>query len=237
MFPVRTAMAAKGSGASTASDVTYIAPPVSDGALALASPHTALGIGLAISPLLRARAMVADYVALTKPGIMTLLLGDTLRHADRRARRPALLACRGNDARRHAGRRRRECPQLLHRPRHRRPDGSHAQSRDRGRPGQPDAALAFGITLTVASVLVLGVMANWTAAALALAGNLFYVFVYTKWLKRSTPYNIVIGGAAGATARWLGGGDRRSPAGLGSLRHHLRLDAAPFLGAGAAQAG
>ena len=49
-----TAMAAKGSGASTASDVTYIAPPVSDGALALASPHTALGIGLAISPLLRA---------------------------------------------------------------------------------------------------------------------------------------------------------------------------------------
>jgi protoheme IX farnesyltransferase len=47
-------------------------------------------------------------------------------------------------------------------------------------------------------------MANWTAAALALAGNLFYVFVYTKWLKRSTPYNIVIGGAAGAAPPLVG---------------------------------
>ena len=68
----------------------------------------------------------------------------------------------------------------------------------------PDAALAFGLTLTVASVLVLGIIVNWTAAALALAGNLFYVFVYTKWLKRSTPHNIVIGGAAGAVPPLVG---------------------------------
>jgi heme o synthase len=68
----------------------------------------------------------------------------------------------------------------------------------------PDAALAFGVTLTVASVLVLGVIVNWTAAALALAGNLYYVFVYTKWLKRATPHNIVIGGAAGAVPPLVG---------------------------------
>jgi protoheme IX farnesyltransferase len=68
----------------------------------------------------------------------------------------------------------------------------------------PDAALAFGIALTSAAVLVLGLFVNWTAAGLALAGNLYYVLVYTRWLKRTTPYNIVIGGAAGAAPPLVG---------------------------------
>jgi protoheme IX farnesyltransferase len=59
-------------------------------------------------------------------------------------------------------------------------------------------ALWFGIGLGVASVLLLGLAVNWLAAGLSLCGLLGYVFVYTLWLKRRTPQNIVIGGAAGA---------------------------------------
>ena len=59
-------------------------------------------------------------------------------------------------------------------------------------------ALAFGLTLAVLSVLTLGVAANWLAAALLAFTIFFYVVIYTMWLKRSTPQNIVIGGAAGA---------------------------------------
>jgi protoheme IX farnesyltransferase len=63
---------------------------------------------------------------------------------------------------------------------------------------EPGAALGFGITLAVGSVIMMGLATN-IAAALALAGSIaFYVFVYTMWLKRRTPQNIVIGGAAGA---------------------------------------
>jgi len=62
----------------------------------------------------------------------------------------------------------------------------------------PGHALAFGITLAVGSVLAMGLATNIAAAA-ALAGSIaFYVFIYTMWLKRRTPQNIVIGGAAGA---------------------------------------
>jgi protoheme IX farnesyltransferase len=63
---------------------------------------------------------------------------------------------------------------------------------------QPAEALAFGATLAAGSVLVFGVLVNWFAAALLAFTIFFYVFVYTMWLKRSTPQNIVIGGAAGA---------------------------------------
>ncbi len=62
----------------------------------------------------------------------------------------------------------------------------------------PAAALSFGIALGVASFVLLAVAVNPLAAALSLSGLLGYVFVYTLWLKRSTPQNIVIGGAAGA---------------------------------------
>src|SRR5437762_8898020 len=62
----------------------------------------------------------------------------------------------------------------------------------------PGEALAFGSTLAAGSVLVLGILVNWLAAALLAFTIFFYVFIYTMWLKRSTPQNIVIGGAAGA---------------------------------------
>ncbi|MQA91014.1 MAG: protoheme IX farnesyltransferase [Gemmatimonas sp.] len=62
----------------------------------------------------------------------------------------------------------------------------------------PAHGLGFGIALAVASFLLFALAVNLLAAALALAGLLYYVFVYTRWLKRSSPQNIVIGGAAGA---------------------------------------
>ena len=66
-----------------------------------------------------------------------------------------------------------------------------------GRMG-PRAVLAFGVALATAATFLLARFTNTLTAALALAGFYFYVFVYTRWLKRSTPQNIVIGGAAGA---------------------------------------
>ena len=60
------------------------------------------------------------------------------------------------------------------------------------------AALGFGVTLAVGSVLVMGLAVNIAAAAVLALSICFYVFVYTMWLKRRTPQNIVIGGAAGA---------------------------------------
>ena len=63
---------------------------------------------------------------------------------------------------------------------------------------QPGPALGFGITLAVGSVLVMGLAVNIPAAAILTLSICFYVFVYTVWLKRRTPQNIVIGGAAGA---------------------------------------
>jgi len=68
----------------------------------------------------------------------------------------------------------------------------------------PGSALAFGITLSVASVSVMYLAVNTVAALLLLASILFYVFVYTVWLKRRTPQNIVIGGAAGAFPPMIG---------------------------------
>lgn len=68
----------------------------------------------------------------------------------------------------------------------------------------PDEALQFGVVLSVLSIMTMGVAVNWTAAALLGFANLFYVFVYTIWLKRRTPQNIVIGGAAGAFPPMIG---------------------------------
>jgi protoheme IX farnesyltransferase len=69
---------------------------------------------------------------------------------------------------------------------------------------QPGEALAFGATLAVFSVAMLGLLVNWLAGALLAFTIFFYVFVYTMWLKRSTPQNIVIGGAAGAFPPMIG---------------------------------
>lgn len=65
-------------------------------------------------------------------------------------------------------------------------------------------ALAFGLTLVAASVLVFGFGTTWAAAALSLLGVVLYVFLYTLWLKRTTIHNIVIGGAAGAVPPLVG---------------------------------
>ena len=82
-------------------------------------------------------------------------------------------------------------------------DIDRIMQRTRARPvpaGRIDAgeALAFGMILSVGSVAVLGLLVNWVAAALLAFTIFFYVVVYTMWLKRLTPQNIVIGGAAGA---------------------------------------
>src|SRR5919198_1079220 len=69
---------------------------------------------------------------------------------------------------------------------------------------EPRRGLMFGIGLAIASVLVFALAVNLAAAALALSGLLGYVFVYTLWLKPLTPQNIVIGGAAGAVPPLVG---------------------------------
>jgi heme o synthase len=68
----------------------------------------------------------------------------------------------------------------------------------------PREALAFGVTLASGSIAVLGLVANWLAAALLAFTIFFYVVVYTMGLKRATPQNIVIGGAAGALPPVIG---------------------------------
>lgn len=68
----------------------------------------------------------------------------------------------------------------------------------------PDEALSFGIILSVFSVMFMGLALNWVAASILAFANLFYVLIYTMWLKRSTPQNIVIGGAAGAFPPMIG---------------------------------
>nr|MBA3451192.1 protoheme IX farnesyltransferase [Chloroflexia bacterium] len=179
--------------------------PSPGAAMVAFEPHSAYGLDLSLSPHLRLRWLAADYVALTKPGIMTLLLTTTLCAMLMAARGfppfwivamtllGGVLAAGGAN--------------VLNCYIDRDIDAQMARTRNRAVAAgriSPESALAFGITLTVASVLLLGLAVNWTAATLALSGNLFYVFVYTKWLKRATPYNIVIGGAAGAAPPLVG---------------------------------
>ena len=68
----------------------------------------------------------------------------------------------------------------------------------------PSEALAFGVVLSLFAVLLMGLAINWLAAGLLASATLFYVFIYTIWLKRRTPQNIVIGGAAGAFPPMIG---------------------------------
>ena len=68
----------------------------------------------------------------------------------------------------------------------------------------PEEALTFGMVLAIGSVATLGLTVNWVAAALLAFTIAFYVLVYTMWLKRRTPQNIVIGGAAGAFPPMIG---------------------------------
>jgi protoheme IX farnesyltransferase len=81
----------------------------------------------------------------------------------------------------------------------------------------PQDALAFGVTLAIMSVMVMGLGVNWVAAALLALTIAFYVFVYTMLLKRRTPQNIVIGGAAGALPPMVGWTAVTGDVGLASI--------------------
>jgi len=147
-----------------------------------------------------------DYIALTKPRIMSLLLvtGFCAMIAGARgwpgtgraaaAMVGLALACGGASALNHFLDR--DIDPLM---------GERTRSRPvaSGRVA-PSRALEFGLALTAFSFVLLASAVNLLTAALALAGNLFYVLVYTRWLKRSTPQNIVIGGAAGAVPPLVG---------------------------------
>jgi len=153
----------------------------------------------------RLKAVVNDYVQLMKPGILTLLLVTTLgAMLIAEAGVPSLLlvvmtliggtltAGGANVLNCYIDR---DIDAKMHRTKHRATVTGRVK---------PIAALTFGIGLTVVGVLVLGVFANWLAAVLALIGNLYYVLIYTLLLKRTTPHNIVIGGAAGAVPPLVG---------------------------------
>ena len=146
-----------------------------------------------------------DYVTLTKPRIMVLLLITGGGRAGRRCRRRAVRRARTGHPRRPRARlrRRERVNHVLDR------DIDTQMTRTRPRPvasGRvpPERALEFGLALSALSYVVLTSFVNVLAALLALVGNLFYVLVYTRWLKRSTPQNIVIGGAAGAVPPLVG---------------------------------
>ena len=152
------------------------------------------------------RAAWRDYVTLTKPRIMSLLLLTGLAGMFVGARgAPSAwlavvtmaglaLACGGASALNHVLDR--DIDRLM-------------GERTRARPVAadrmpPSRALEFGLALSAFSFVLLASAVNVLAAALALVGNLFYVLVYTRWLKRATPQNIVIGGAAGAVPPLVG---------------------------------
>jgi heme o synthase len=153
-----------------------------------------------------ARASARDYLTLTKPRIMTLLLLTGAAGAFAGAHgRPSLgvvaltlgglaLACGGASALNHVLDR--DIDRLM---------GARTRERPVAAARVPASrALEFGLALSAFSFVLLASLANVLAALLALAGNLFYVLVYTRWLKRSTPQNIVIGGAAGAVPPLVG---------------------------------
>ncbi len=86
---------------------------------------------------------------------------------------------------------------------------------------QPGEALTFGLVLSVFSVVTLGIVVNWLAAALLAFTIVFYAVIYTMWLKRWTPQNIVIGGAAGAFPPVIGYAAATGQIGLEALIQFL----------------
>ena len=152
------------------------------------------------------RASWRDYVALTKPRIMSLLLITGLCAmfvGAQGAPRAWLvlvtmgglaLACGGASALNHVLDR--DIDRLMGKRTRARPVAAERMPASR--------ALEFGLALSAFSFVLLASLVNVLAAVLALVGNLFYVLVYTRWLKRTTPQNIVIGGAAGAVPPLVG---------------------------------
>jgi len=82
---------------------------------------------------------------------------------------------------------------------------------------QPQAALVYGVTLAVGSVAAMAYLVNILAAGLLALTILYYVLFYTMWLKRRTPQNIVIGGAAGALPPLIGWASATGEVGMGAL--------------------
>jgi protoheme IX farnesyltransferase len=153
-----------------------------------------------LSPL---GALVSDYVALTKPKVQSLLLLTTVTTmyvaATPSPLRVALTCLGGYLSAGGAG--------AINHYWDRDIDARMTRTKDRPIPSgrvSPGAALRYGIALAIASVLLLGTTVNWLAAGLSFAGFVGYVGVYTIWLKRRTPQNIVIGGAAGAVPPLVG---------------------------------
>jgi protoheme IX farnesyltransferase len=152
------------------------------------------------------RAAWRDYVSLTKPRIMSLLLLTGLcgMFVGARGLPPIwlvgatmvglALACGGASALNHVLDR--DIDRLM---------GERTRARPVAAARMPASrALEFGLALSAFSFVLLASAVNLLTATLALVGNLFYVLVYTRWLKRSTPQNIVIGGAAGAVPPLVG---------------------------------
>ncbi len=147
-----------------------------------------------------------DYLTLTKPRIMSLLLvtgaagmfvgaeGVPPHDLFVLAMTGLALACGGASALNHVLDR--DIDRLMGSRTEQRPVASGRVS--------PEQALEFGIVLSALSFALLASTVNLLTAGLALVGNAFYVVVYTRWLKRATPQNIVIGGAAGAVPPLVG---------------------------------
>ena len=155
--------------------------------------------------LKKAAGVVNDYVTLTKPPIIMLLLLTALGGMFLASQGVphvglALLVCAGGAM--GAG-----GANALNHYWDRDIDLKMSRTWQRPVPAQriaPVNALTFGILLNVAAFALLWAGVNLLAASLTLAATLFYVFVYTMWLKRSTPQNIVIGGAAGSIPPMVG---------------------------------
>jgi protoheme IX farnesyltransferase len=149
------------------------------------------------------RQVVADYVTLTKPKVQLLLLLTTVTTmyvaGDPSVGLVLLTLLGGSLSAGGAG--------AVNHYYDRDIDAQMARTATRPVPSgrvRPGAALAYGLVLQVLSFVLLATAVNLLAAFLALAGFLGYVLVYTMWLKRSTPQNIVIGGAAGAVPPLVG---------------------------------
>jgi protoheme IX farnesyltransferase len=185
-------------------------------AVALAAATAAFAVTFAGDAV--PRGAIRDYLTLTKPRIMSLLLLTGACGMVVGARgwpgasfAPAMLglalACGGASALNHVLDR--DIDRLMGPRTARRPVAAGRLTAAR--------ALEFGLALSAASFVVLAAAANVAAAVLALAGNLFYVVVYTGYLKRRGPGNIVLGGAAGAVPPLVGFAAATGRVGLAAL--------------------
>jgi protoheme IX farnesyltransferase len=151
------------------------------------------------------RQRLLDYLALTKPLIVCLLLVTTLAAmfvAAGGALLPSLIGWTIAGGALAAG-----GASALNQYIERDLDAQMARTARRPIPAgriKPREGLVFGLVLSALSFLIFVLFVNWSAALLSLAGNLYYVLFYSLWLKRATPQNIVIGGAAGAIPPLVG---------------------------------